>query len=89
MGKILLLSKTFNGNGCQSDCSAEGVAQNNLIASVKTSLSQNGWSPVSWPTEPSFYTDYLYIKNGHPLILQVGTRDAVTGGMYVDIEFQY
>jgi len=88
-GKILLLSKTFNGKGCQTDCYAEGVAQNKLLASVKSTLSQNGWTPISWPTDPNFYTDYLYLKEGHPLILQVGTRDAVTGGMYVDIEFQY
>jgi len=88
-GQIILLSKSFNGKGCQSDCTAEGDKQNNLLTSVKTSLSQNGWSPVSWPTEPGFYTDYLYIKDKHPLILQVGTRDAVSGGMYVSIEFQY
>lgn len=88
-GKILLLSKFFNGNGCQSDCSAEGKAQDNLVASVKAALAQNGWSPVQWPAEPYFYMDYLYVKDGHPLLLQVGTRDAITGGLYVDIEFQY
>jgi hypothetical protein len=88
-GTIFLLSKSFNGNGCQSDCSAEGNVEDNLIASVKATLSQNGWTAVSWPTEPYFYTDYLYAKDSHPLILQVGTRDAVTGGMYVNLEFQY
>lgn len=87
--KILLLSKSFNANTCQSDCQAEGIAQNNLETAVKTTLSQNGWKAVSWPSEPGFYSDYLYVKDGHPLILQIGTRDAVTGGMYIRIEFQY
>jgi hypothetical protein len=89
-GKILLLSKSFNRDGCKSDCSAEGKMQDNLVANIKISLSQqNGWTPVLWPTESSSYTDYLYVKEGHPLILQIGERDAVTGGMYVDIEFLY
>lgn len=88
-GKILLLSKTFNENGCKSDCSIEGKAQSDLIAGIKNSLSKNGWSSVSWANEPSAYTDYLYIKDNHPIILQVGTRNAVTGGLYVNLEFQY
>lgn len=88
-GQILLLSKSFNQNGCQLDCSAEGVAQNTLTANIKKVLADNGWHPVTWPSEPGFYTDNLYVKDGHPLILQIGTRDAVTGGMYVAVEFQY
>jgi len=88
-GKILMISKSFNKDGCQSDCSAEGIVQDNLVANIKTSLSQNGWVSISWPTEPSFYTDYLYVKDGHPLILQIGTRNAITGGMYVSIQFLY
>lgn len=90
-GGIILLSKSFNENGFVNpgDDQKAYTDQKVLEDSIKKVLSDNGWVPVAWPTEPGFYTDYLYVKDNHPLDFQVGTRDAVTGGMFVRIEFQY
>lgn len=88
-GKVVLLSKSFNQNGCQTDCTAEGKNQASLEAAVKEAFTENGWTLTAGPTEGGAYHDYLYVKDGHPLIMQVGTREAVTGGMYVVVEFLY
>ena len=90
-GNIILLSKSFNENGFANpgDDQKAYTDQKTLESSIKKILSDNGWQPVTWPTEPSFYTDYLFVKDNHPLDFQVGGRDAVTGGMYVRVEFQY
>lgn len=83
-GKIFELSKTFN-----ESAEPDYDGQKSLEQSVKKVLIENGWKFVAGPTEGSAYNDYLYVKDGHPLVLKSGTRDAVKGGMYVIVEFQY
>ncbi|MBP9711683.1 MAG: hypothetical protein KBD55_01475 [Candidatus Pacebacteria bacterium] len=93
-GKIVTMVKTFNGD---SDIAGPDVNQwlteqradlIKLENSVKKSLDENGWKLTTGPTEGGFYHDYLYVKNGKPLVYSTGKRDAVTGGMYVKIQFQ-
>jgi hypothetical protein len=89
-GKVFELSKSFNDNGfAGGNIDQAGAQQADLETSVKKVLTDNGWKYVAGPTEGGFYHDYLYVKDNHPLVLQIGTRNAVTGGMYVRIEFQY
>ncbi len=96
-GKIFKLSKSFNGTGFSGSDSDDinkqiqqaGLDQTALVSSARKALTENGWKLVASPTEGSAYNDYLYVKDNHPLVLQIGSRDAVKGGMYVSIQFQY
>lgn len=93
-GKIFYISKSFNeagfpGPDVDQQMNQAASEQTALENSVKKALTDNGWKFVQGPTEGGFYHDYLYVKDNHPLILQIGTRNAVTGGMYVAVEFQY
>ena len=93
-GKIFQVSKSFNETGFPGpnvDQQIQQAAsdQQTLENSVKKVLTENGWKFVAGPTEGGFYHDYLYVKDNHPLILQIGTRDAITGGMYISIQFLY
>ena len=93
-GNIFRLSKSFNETGFPGpnvDQQIQYTAneQKALENVVKNVLADNGWKFTVGPTEGGFYHDYLYEKDNHPLVLQIGTRDAVTGGMYISIEFQY
>ncbi len=93
-GKIFYISKSFNEKGfpgpdVDQQMNQAASEQTALENSVKKTLTDNGWKFVAGPSEGGFYHDYLYVKDNHPLILQVGTRNAVTGGMYIAVEFQY
>ncbi len=89
-GKVFEMSKSFNDNGfAGGDIDQVGSQQTALESSVKKVLVDNGWKYIVGPTEGGFYHDYLYVKDGHPLVLQTGTRSAVTGGMYIRIKFEY
>lgn len=93
-GKLFQISKSFNETGFPGPNVDQQIQQaaNELKAlenSVKKVLADNGWKFVAGPTEGGFYHDYLYVKDNRPLILQIGTRDAVTGGMYVSVQFLY
>ena len=84
-GKIVIFSKSFNEDGNSPTDDRQKVLED----SVKKVLSDNGWTAVAWPTEPGAYTDYLYVKGNHTLDYQVGNRDAVKGGLFVSVEFEY
>jgi hypothetical protein len=90
-GNIILLSKSFNENGFANFEDNQKAYTNEKVLehSIRKVLSDNGWVSIAWPTEPGFYTDFLYVKDNHPLDFQVGTRDAVDGGEFISIEFQY
>ncbi len=90
-GSVTMMTKTFNGPpgfaNPAEDLDKAGKAEDQLIAAVKARLSQNGWKLVASPNEAGFYQDYLYEKNGKPLVFSTGGRDAVIGGMYVSLQF--
>ncbi|MDO8728899.1 MAG: hypothetical protein Q7K26_03285 [bacterium] len=90
-GKTVMLSKAFNENGFSNPGDSEKAVseQSALESSIKTTLNKNGWKFIAGPTEGGFYHGYLYEKNGKPLLLGIGTRDAVTGGMFISLQFQY
>lgn len=93
-GKIFEMSKGFNDTGfpgpnVEQQINQAKAKQTALENAVKKVLADNGWKFVVGPTEGGFYHDYLYVKDNHPLILQIGTRDAVIGMMYISIQFQY
>lgn len=93
-GKIFRMSKSFNeagfpGPNVDQQIQQAADDQKALENVVKDVLADNGWKFTAGPTEGGFYHDYLYVKDNHPLILQIGTRDAVTGGMYISIQFLY
>ena len=88
-GNLNVLSKTFNGKNDPEDFVQAKTSEDALVTSVNTALSKNGWKLVAQPTEGGFYHDYLYVKDNHPLVVEVGTRDAVIGGMYVSIQYEY
>jgi hypothetical protein len=93
-GRIFKMSKSFNeagfeGNNIDEQIQKAEAEQNLLDNAVRNTLLNNGWKFVAGPNEDGFYHDYLYSKDGHPLIFQSGTRSAVKGGMYVMVQFQY
>ena len=93
-GIIFQMSKSFNETGfpgpdVNQQLEKADSDQRALENAVKKVLSDNDWKFVVGPSEGGFYHDYLYVKDNHPLILQIGTRDVVTGGMFDLIEFQY
>lgn len=77
------LYKVFNEDG-----EPDYTGRNALEAKVKKVLVDEGWVLSGGPMEGGHYNQYLYVKNGVPLIFDVGTRDAVSGGMYVAIQFK-
>jgi len=80
---IVAMYKTFNENGTTTTTATD---ENTFADSVKTLLANNGWTLRASPTEGSAYSAYLYENNNQPLILTIGTRDAVTGGMFVSVQ---
>jgi len=86
-GHIVVLGAFFNEYD-STDVENAHTTETALIAATKARLIQNGWQLRAGPTEGGFYHDYLYEKNGKPLILSTGERDAVVGGMYVEVQFQ-
>ncbi len=94
--KVFLLSKSFNEKSLSGsseqitqELQQEGDDEQALEIAVRKVLFNNGWKLTLSPKEGGFYQDFIYTKNNKPLVLEIGTREAVTGGMYVMIEFQY
>ncbi|MEK7642745.1 MAG: hypothetical protein AAB392_03035 [Patescibacteria group bacterium] len=89
-GNITVISKVFNepeeSSGPESLDKARRD-EDQLIEAVKNRFNKNGWKLIVGPTELGFYQDYLYEKDGKPLVFSTGKRDAVVGGMYVSIQF--
>ncbi len=89
-GKVFIFSKVFNQTPMdEKEMQVAEMRQKQLVDSVKATLQVDGWTLTASPTEGGFYQDFLYTKLGHPLVLQIGSRSAVTGGMYVKVEFLY
>lgn len=89
-GKIFIFSKVFNQTPMgEKEMQVAEMRQKQLVDSVKATLQVDGWTLTASPSEGGFYQDFLYTKLGHPLVLQIGSRSAVTGGMYVKVEFLY
>jgi hypothetical protein len=93
-GTIFRMTKSFNENGFSGsdvdqqiqDASEELTA---LWYAVDTALYHDGWTLTLEPATTGPYHDQLFVKDGHPLIMQTGRRDAVMGGMYIMVEFLY
>lgn len=93
-GNIVELSKVFNAQvlrGRNIDRQLKKIAEDEstLIAAVRARLVQNGWQLVQGPPDCGPYQEFIYSKSGKPLILKTGARNAVIGGMYVSLQFQY
>ncbi len=86
-GRILRLLKIFNEGGSQVDGAHERL--NSDVDLIKEALTNNDWSVIAKPDDISYYNDYIYKKDNRPLILRVGSRDAVANGMYVEVQFLY
>ncbi len=97
IGRVYRMTKSFNQDGFtgpnfegyEKQSNQARADQKLLEDNVRKALVDNGWQLTVGPSEPGFYQDYLYMKNGHPLVLSTGERDAVIGMMYVSIQFQY
>lgn len=90
-GKAFVMRRTFNETP-NADVQVQeqaGIEAAALQTSVKNTLSADGWKLTASPTEGSAYQSYLYVKDNHPLLLTIGGRNAVSGGMYLAITFQY
>lgn len=75
-----------------TDPSTQGgdvVAVTAALPRLQRIIRDNGWRKCSGPDEPYFYYNTTYIKNGRLLGLNWGTRDAVIGGTYVIVQFEY
>ena len=59
------------------------------IPKIQELLETNGWQKCSGFDEPGFYQQTTYQKNGKLLGLNWGTRDAVIGGSYISIQFEF
>ncbi len=93
-GHIIELSRTFNARGfpgpdVEAQLKKAWEDERALATAVRVRLPQNGWKLVREPPEPESYEQYIYARNGKALILGIGNRDALIGGMYVSIQLQY
>jgi hypothetical protein len=95
--QIAVMTKTFNGrddeeitsNTPNDPMEPYRLAQATLENKGKETLADSGWEYLAGPIEGGPYHEYLYSKNGHALILSTGKRDAVEGGLYVSIQYNF
>ncbi len=85
---VMLFSKSFNSEDLEykNDVEIARREHSNVVTLIKNWLADNNWILTAKPREPGFYQDFLYQKDNNSLILSIGTRDAVNGGLYINIQ---
>jgi len=91
LSRVGQLHKGFNDQPFKDsqELETKSAQLTKLISDTKSKLQSTGWVQCKGPTEGGFYNYYLYVKSNKLLALHTGERDAVTGGMYVTIQFEY